>query len=52
MQIVGMDCAGKTEKKGIAIGKFAIHTFSILFVAMGNQKQPVADLLLLVPKIL
>lgn len=45
MQIIGIDCASKAEKTGIAIGQYINHAFSIHFVGMGKKKQSIADLL-------
>jgi predicted nuclease with RNAse H fold len=41
MQIVGIDCASKSEKTGIAIGKYVNNSLSILYVGMGNKKQSI-----------
>jgi predicted nuclease with RNAse H fold len=45
MQIIGIDCASKPEKTGIAMGEYQNNTISIHAVCMGNKKQSIADLL-------
>ena len=46
MQIVGIDCASKPEKTGIAVAMYINHSLSISFVGMGDKKQSLANLIL------
>ncbi len=45
MQIIGIDCASKPEKTGVALGEYQNNTIFIHTVFMGNKKQSIADLL-------